>query len=144
MGASEVEKDMEFNSAWMDEFCHAMADPSNRITAKQFAIDHNISEQNLYKWKSRHREQVMSRIETLRKQYRTDIRSKAWKALAGQLEKGDTPAIKLAFQMIGDFVEKSEASINYMTPEDKKARIAAMLDKVLADKKKKSTGAEAE
>lgn len=129
-----VEKSMEFPKEWMEEYCHAMADPASKITAKAFAESKGMSEQNLYKWKSRHKEEVQRRIETLRKQYRTDIRSKAWKALSGQLDRGDTTAIKLVFQLLGDLVERSEQRVEHMTPEDKRARVKALLDRVAAKK----------
>jgi len=129
-----VDINLEFSKEWMEEYVHMLADPSSTQTTKDFAEEHGISEQALYKWKSRHKDEVAKRVETLRKQYRSDVRSKAWRALSSQLGKGDTPAIKLAFQLLGDLVERSENRTEILTPEDKKARIAALLEKVQKDK----------
>lgn len=139
---SEVERDMEFAVDWMEEYVHMAADPSNHKTAVDFCREKGMSEQNFYKWKSRHREQVNKRIEKLRGQYVTDFRSKSWKALSRQLEKGDTPAIKLGFQLTGDLVEKTE-QVNSLTPDEKKARIVSMFAELKA-KKLKSLGDAAE
>lgn len=132
---AEVERDMEFKTDWMEEYVHMAADPSCHKTAAEFCREKGMSEQNFYKWKSRHREQVNKRIESLRKQYVTDFRSKSWKALSRQLEKGDTPAIKLGFQLTGDLIEKTEA-VNSLTPDEKKARVLAMLAELKAKKGK--------
>ena len=124
-----------FKLAWQEELAHMVADPFNRKTMKAFCEEKGMSEQNLYKWKSRNKAEFDAAVEILRKRYKSDIRSKAWKALSNKLEIGeDTTAIKLVFQLLGDYSEKQEIQHNYMTPEDKRRKIEALFNRLKGDK----------
>ena len=126
----EETEGLDLKKAWMAAYVEFLADPFTTETTKSFAERWEISEQALYKWKSRHKIALCDAIEKARKLYVTDVRSSAWKNVVKQMDKGDTSAIKLVFQLSGDLVERTENSVNYMSEAEKKEKIAALAAKL--------------
>lgn len=124
------DEELNLKKPWMEAFVEFLADPFTTQTAKSFAEEWNISEQALYKWKSRHKVPLAEAVERARKLYISDVRSSAWKNVTKQMDKGDTAAIKLVFQLTGDLVERTENNVNYMSEADKKERIKALAAKL--------------
>ena len=54
------------------------------------------------------------------------IRSAAYKSLTKRINRSDN-ALKMALQICGDLVERTESRVEYLTPEQKKEKIHSLL-----------------
>ena len=113
------------------------ANPADNRTLKQFAIDNGIAEDTVHQYKRRHLDEINADVAKLRDRYKPALRIAALKALFNRINKSDL-AIKLAFQLTGDLIERTESKVEYMTPEDKRARIAQLLADIASKNKDNS------
>lgn len=113
---------------WHDSYIEAQVDPFDTRTDKQFCEDIGLDLQTFRNWKSKYRDYVNAEIEKRRNKHKTELRTKAYKALTGKLDK-DTNAVKLLFQLLGDLVEKSEVKTE-MSDADKIRRLSTLISQV--------------
>ncbi len=100
------------------------ADPFDNRTDKEFCEEIGLEYTTLHAWKHKYRSHIFKEVESIRKNYINEYRSKGHKALAKKLDK-DTNAIKLLFQLLGDLVEKTESKVE-MNRDDQLRRITAL------------------
>ena len=120
---------------WHDAYIDFLANPAEPRTDSEWAKDMSMHRDTIYKWKKQHVKEIHLEADKRRKAYMGELRAKAYKALTKKMDK-DTNAIKLAFQLLGDFVEKTESRIEYLTQEQKRTKARNLLQEIL-DKKAK-------
>jgi arylsulfatase A-like enzyme len=76
-----------------------------------------------------HEQTFWSTVERVRSKYISKIRTQAYKSLYANISKSHLDR-KLALQLIGDFVEKTEVTTDPKTQEEKKARVAELLQRL--------------
>lgn len=134
--------DSEFlNKAWKEAYIEFLADPFNVKGDKDFACEHDIDYPNFRTWKSRNREAIFAEANKRANNFKNEMKMKVRKELLKRVE-GDTNAMKLMLQWLGELVEKSEIKTEMMTYEDKLRRAKAILENV--SKKKKAWGDESD
>lgn len=112
----------DFNKQfWHELYIEMLANPSDNRSDADFCRELNINTSTLCMWKTKYREDIYAEADRRRKNFVTQTRAKLWKKLDAKTE-SDTNALKLAFQLLGDLVEKSESKIDYQSREDKIAR----------------------
>lgn len=114
---------------WQEDYINSQANPMDNRNLDVIAKENNIGLSTLYRWRRDNQEFINSQVEARRKKYTAPLRSIAYKALANKMAK-DTNAMKLFFQLAGDLIERSESRTEIITPEEKRARLAALLDKI--------------
>ena len=119
---------------WHDAYIEMLADPSSSQTDKSFCTEHGIHKNTLFNWKKRYRGPLYRDVNRRRVEFTAELRTKAYKSLYNKLE-NDTSALKLAFQLMGDLIERSESKVEYMSREDKIKRIDELLKGIGAKKK---------
>ena len=112
---------------WNHLYVEMLSNPDDNRTDVQFCKDVDISRDTLWKWKCKYRLEIFTEVQKRRNQYIQNFRNILQRALAKKVESGDTNAIKLGFQIIGDLVEKSEHRFDGMQRTDKEKRIEALL-----------------
>ena len=122
------------DNAWHEAYLEMCADPTDHRTLRQFAMDNKIDPGNLSRWRKANRNAIAYEVDRRRKEYVSEIRTMAWKALEKRMAKGSDKSIENCFKLIGDMVEKSKTEIDYRTPEDKRERVNQLLKDVLAKK----------
>lgn len=127
--------DWKSNRLWKELFLDYMANPMDVRTEVEFCKENAISRVTLWRWKKANHEEVFKEVQRRRKIYTAELRAVASKALVKKLGT-DTNAIKLAFQLMGDLVEKTESRVEHMSHEDKVRRINDLLSKIEAKKAK--------
>lgn len=125
----EEEKVPKVDRYWHTLYIEKEADPTDQRTDAQFCAAINLEYKTLAAWKSKYRRYIYQQVNSIRKDYVGELRAKANKELFKKLDK-DTNALKLAFQLMGDLVEKTEQRVEYMSQEDTKRRINDLLKKV--------------
>ena len=120
-------------NAWHEAYIEIQADPTDNRTDKKFAEDYGIHASTLSQWKREFRNRIFAEVNTRRKTYIAELRSRAYKALYGKMST-DTNALKLAFQLMGDLIERTESKVEYMTKEEKVQRINDLLKSIGAKK----------
>ena len=123
-----------FKEPWHLAWIEKCADPTDHRTQKEFCESYGLKPSTLSSWIHREPTAINYEIDKRRKEYVTQIRQKAWKALDKKLDKGSDKAIELCFKLLGDFVERSEQKIDYMRPEDKIERIKELLSRITDEK----------
>lgn len=118
------------NPVWHPDVIEYMADPLDKRTYEQFCNDIGISLMTFWRYRTKHRDQITREVEAVRRKFLSEMRSKAYKSLNSKIDK-DVNALKLFFQLAGDLVERVENRTEILTPEDKKARIQAAVEKLL-------------
>ena len=118
------------NKFWNELYVEMLSNPDDHRTDVQFCKDVDISRDTLWKWKCKHRLSIYQEVQKRRNQYIQNFRNTLQRALAKKVELGDTNAIKLGFQVIGDLVEKSEHRFDGMEKTDKEKRIQALLTEI--------------
>lgn len=117
------------SEAWNDLYIDLQADPLNQSTNISFCEQVGIHPRTLYAWKAKYRDDISKEVAKRRDKFKSDFRSDLYKALTARM-RGDTAAIKLGFQLLGDLVERSESRVEHMTPADKKAKLKELLSKI--------------
>lgn len=121
------DKEPKVSRMWHELYVQKESDPFDYRTDKQFCEDIKLDYGTFTTWKYRYRPSIYREVEANRKNYKNELRTMGHKALTKKLDK-DTNAIKLLFQLLGDFVEKTEVKTEQMTTADKIRRITALLD----------------
>ena len=121
-------KEPRDNKFWHELYIEAQADPFDDRSDKDFCEAIGLEVGTFRAWKAKYRTFIYKEVESKRKNYINEYRSKGHKALAKKLDK-DTNAIKLLFQLLGDLVEKTESRVE-MGHDDKVRRVNALLGTV--------------
>jgi hypothetical protein len=121
---------------WNELYIEMLANPDDNRTDKQFLDDIGIAKDTLWRWKCKHRLQIYEEVSKRRNQYIQNIRNILQRALIKKVEAGDTNAIKLGFQVIGDLVEKNVHQFDGMERTDKEKRILSLFTEI--DKKRQA------
>lgn len=127
-----------FEKPWHQLLINYIADPSETRTAKKFCEDADISYDTYHRFMLANHDEIYNEADKLRKHYQRDMRNAAIKALYSRLSKSDK-AIELFFKLTGELVERTESRVEYMTPEQKRQRVAKALEALAMkrDKEKK-------
>lgn len=115
---------------WCELYVEMLSNPDDHRTDVEFCKNVDISRDTLWKWKCKHRLAIYHEVQKRRNQYIQNFRNTLQRALAKKVEAGDTNAIKLGFQVIGDLIEKSEHRFDGMEKTDKERRIQALLTEI--------------
>ena len=118
---------------WHELYIEMLSNPNEYQSDKGFCEETKIPTSTFHVWKSKNRRGIFDEVQKRRQLYINELRSNAWKELANKMKK-DVNAIKLAFQLTGDLVERTENKHEYMTRQDKIDRMNALL-KDINDKK---------
>lgn len=110
---------------YFDNLVQFMADMSDTRTIQQFADENGIHRDTITKFKRNHMDVLNIAIESARALYIPKLRQAAYQALYAKLSKSDL-ALKLALQVTGDLVEKSEVKQSYSI-EEKRERAKALM-----------------
>ena len=113
---------------WHELYVEMLANPMDSRTDKQFCAEIQLNESTLKFWKHRYSKAIYSEVQKRRKDFINEMRARAYKALGKKMDK-DTNALKLALQITGDLVERSEVKAE-MTHDDKLRRINNLLDRI--------------
>ena len=116
---------------WHELYIEKESDPYDVRNDKQFCEDNQLNYNSFCSWKGKYRTFIYREVEQRRKQYRNEHRSIGYKALMKKLLSGDTNAIKLHFQLLGDLVEKQEVKTENMSDADKIRRLQSLREEVL-------------
>lgn len=114
--------------SWHDSFIEYLSDPMDGRTQKEWCYENKIDPSTVSRWKSKHRKEIYTEADRRRKGLISEIRQNNWKSLIARAQK-DTKAVELIFKLLGDLVEKSETTHNYMRIDEKKTRISELLAK---------------
>jgi hypothetical protein len=113
-----------------------LADPTDKRTVKKFCEDEQLKEGTLYQWKARYREEIYEEANRRLKNRKNELRTKGWKRLDSMMDDKTSgsviKALELFFKLNGDLIERTENRTELMRPEDKKIRIAALLEQITA------------
>ena len=115
---------------WHELYVEMLSNPDDKRTDKQFCEEIGIDNSTLTRWKSKYRLQIFEEVQKRRTQYINNIRNILQRALIKKVELGDTNAIKLGFQLIGDLVEKHENKMFGMDRNDKEKRLFNLLGEI--------------
>lgn len=113
---------------WHEAYFDFAANPMDQRTDAQFCEAEGCALTALLQWKKRYKAIVDQEVETRRQLAVPAIRIRLWKALDALVE-GNVKAIELAFKLIGDLdtVQKHEHAMNYMSPEEKRAKLVELM-----------------
>lgn len=111
---------------WHELYIELLANPNDHRTDKEFCEEIVIATSTLQTWKKAHRLEIFEEVQKRRNHYFNELRSLAWKELTAKMKK-DLNAVKLAFQLTGDLVERTESKVENMNYHDKIDRINALL-----------------
>lgn len=117
---------------YFDNLVAFLADPADERTIKQFAEDNGIHPDTVHLFKRKHSEVLYKAVDSVRAQYKPQIKIAAYKRLFKQLNKTDF-ALKLAFQVVDELTEKQEVTTSFKSPEEKLQQ-AQELIKILSDR----------
>lgn len=115
---------------WHELYVQFQSDPCDLRTDKKFCEDIGLEPATLSQWKRKYRSFIFREVEAQRKTYRNELRAIGLKALMRKLDSGDTNAIKLHFQLLGDLVEKTEIKTENMSDAEKVRRIESLRTEV--------------
>lgn len=116
---------------WQEQYLEFISDPLDNRTQTQWCRDMKIDASTVTRWKQKHRTAIYNEADRRRKATLAEIRQTNWKNLMGRATK-DTKAIELVFKLLGDLVEKSETTHNYMNINEKKTRLTELIAKAKA------------
>lgn len=122
------------SSFWQQLYVEMLANPNELQTDCAFCDEIKIPISTFKAWKARNRKEIYNEVQKSRTQYINELRANAWKHLADKMKK-DVNAIKLAFQLTGDLVERTENKHEYMTRQDKIDRVNNLLKEANERKK---------
>lgn len=126
----ELIKEPKVVRFWHQLYVEMQADPTDLRSDTDFYTELGIEKSTFVSWKRLYRTFIFREVEQLRKAYRNEDRTAGRKALMKKVASGDTNAIKLLFQLMGDLVEKTEIKTENMSDEDKKRRILSLRSEV--------------
>lgn len=127
---SEEIKEPRVSRHWHDLYIEKESDPTDLRSDTQFCTDLGLELGSFRNWKSKFRTFIYREVEARRKQFRNEHRALGYKALMKKLTAGDTNAIKLHFQLLGDLVEKQEIKTESMSDVDKKRFLESLRSEV--------------
>ncbi len=125
---------------WNELYIELLANPNDLRTDIEFCNEIKIAVSTLKLWKRTHRMEIYQEVQKRRNHYFNELRALAWKELTSKMKK-DLNAVKLAFQLTGDLVERTESKVEHMNYKDKIDRINQLL-KDANDKQKTWTEVE--
>lgn len=111
---------------WHELYIELLANPNDLRTDKEFCEEIKIHVQTLQNWKRTNRLELFEEVQKRRNHYFNELRALAWKELTAKMKK-DLNAVKLAFQLTGDLVERTESKVEHMNYKDKIDRINQLL-----------------
>lgn len=111
---------------WQELYIELLANPNDQRTDKEFCDEIKISVSSVSTWKRQYRLEIYEEVQKRRNHYFNELRSLAWKELTAKMKK-DLNAVKLAFQLTGDLVERTESKVEHMNYKDKIDRINQLL-----------------
>lgn len=118
---------------WNDLYIELLANPLDKRTDKQFCEENGLSISALQQWKARYRKSIFTEVDKRRREFINELRTQAFKDLASKMGK-DSNALKMALQITGDLVEKSETKVE-MNYADKLRRIRTLQEGIKSRKK---------
>lgn len=124
---------------WHELYIEMQTNPMDTRTDKEFTTELGLNHNTFMSWKRSHKDQIYKEVQKRRSEYVNELRAFAYKCLADKM-KGSVDAIKLAFQLMGDLVEKIETKTDYMNDNDKIRRAEALYENI---RKKKAAWAKA-
>lgn len=116
---------------YYDNLVHFMADPSDTRTIKQFSADNSIHPDTVYLFKRTHGNELNQAVISIRPLYQEKMRQRAMKAVFANIDKSHLDR-KLALQLTGDLIERSEVQ-QTLSIEEKRAKAKALMA-MLSDK----------
>lgn len=129
MGSTHQPKDEEGKPIWHSEFIEYLADPQDKRTYAEFAESVGVAYITLWRYRQKWLDRINREVEAARRQYVSNLRSRAYKSLAQKLEH-DTNALKLFFQLSGDLVERVENKVDMMTRDEKESKAREILEQL--------------
>lgn len=123
------DKDFKLSAFWKELYIELLASPTDSRSDKAFCDDVGLSGHTLSAWKRNCRKEIYDEVQKRRKDHINELRAKAYKQLSKKMETS-VDAIKLAFQLTGDLVERTESKVEYMGHDDKVRRINALLENI--------------
>lgn len=120
---------LQITSFWQQLYVEMLANPNEDMSDVEFCNEAKVPISTFRLWKRNNRVQIYNEVQRSRNMYINELRATAWKELALKMKK-DTNAIKLAFQLTGDLVEKTETKHEYMNRQDKSDRINNLIKEI--------------
>lgn len=105
--------------------------PFDHRTAKELYEELGISSAQFYRLRAQFANEIGKMADKKRDGYKGQIRARVYAAIAKNLDRSFNDR-KLVLQLLGDFVEKSEVTTVYRTPEEKRQRAKELMDKLSA------------
>ena len=115
---------------WQDALIEYLSNPMDERTVKDFCDEYKLDKLHYYRFLKYHKDKIYPEVDKRRKKFWGEMRIKAYKALVKRLEKSDK-ALQMFFEMSGDYTPKTEQKVEYSTPEQKRDKIKAMLEKLV-------------
>lgn len=115
---------------WIEAVVEYHANPLESRTVKKLMQDLGLHLDTYYKFMSVNKDAVYAEADKRRKKFYGPARAHAWKALIARFGKSDK-ALQMFFEMVGDYVPKSEQIIKYSTPEQKRKKAKELIDELL-------------
>lgn len=105
------------------------ADPTEQRTFRMFCIENKLSEDTVFQYMRVHADLFWRHVDTSRAKHNSKLRHAAYRAVFANISKSFNDR-KLALQLLGDFVERTQDMAPVRTPEEKRAAIAELLAKL--------------
>lgn len=109
-----------------------LSDPSDTRTQAQFAQANGITEGALVSYLHDHRQELFLAADKLRSHYMPVLRTAVYKALFKNIDKSFNDR-QLALKVLGDLIETNKSTLEFRTPDEKRAAIAQIMA-ALSDK----------
>jgi hypothetical protein len=114
------------------------ADPLETRSVSKFCDDISLSRETFYKHLRENKEKIFYEADNLRKRMQAELRSEAFKMLAAHMKR-NVNAVKIALEITGDYVQKTEQTVN-LDPDAKRQKVEALLAKFGINKHKRQIG----
>lgn len=114
---------------WQETIIDYLSNPFDLTPASKFCKETGIPPSSYYDYLKNNRAEIFEEASKRRKQYMNEMRVRAYKALGNRMKVSDK-SLQMVLEMTGDYVPKSEQKIEYTSPEEKRARMKALLEKI--------------
>ncbi len=119
----------EKRKLWQETIIDYLSNPFDLTPVAKFCRETGIPPSSYYDYLKNNRVEIFAEAAKRRKDYMNEMRVRAYKALGNRMKISDR-SLQMVLEMTGDYTPKSETRIEYTSPEEKKARIKALLEKI--------------
>ena len=124
-----MSREKDWLPEYFDNLVSFYADPSDQRTFKKFCEDNGYNDATINQYKRVHGDILWPAVDSVRAKYIPRIRTEAYNSVFANIKKSFNDR-RLALQLCGDLIERSEISNTIKTPEEKRAAIELLMSKL--------------